>query len=345
MKVSELGEFGLIQAISRLIKESRDECSPAWQQLTIGIGDDAAAWRAEPGITLATTDCLIQSVHFTLDTTGWYELGWKAMAVNLSDIAAMGGRPRYALVALELPAETEVEDVMALYRGLLRLGHEHGVAIVGGDTNSADRVLISLAVTGQSGESLLTRSAARPGEVVAVTGCLGAAAAGWRLLKEKRPATEGDTPLRQAFLTPHPRLAEGELLVSEGVRAAIDISDGLVADLGHICQESGVGALIEVARVPQHPAARRLFGEEALGLALSGGEDYELLFTTSRETCRENSSQGRLSRNHHRPDNRRTLWRGTAGGRKGSAGEYRPAGVAALCHLSLQATAPRRHTG
>ncbi len=280
MKVSELGEFRLIDLLAKMAYESRDKQSATWRKLIVGIGDDAAAWHGDASIEIATTDSLIEGVHFTLATTTWQELGWKALAVSLSDIAAMGGVPQYALVSLGLPGDTEVADVTDLYRGMIELGRQFDVAIVGGDTTSVPLVTLNTTVFGSSRGHILTRSAARAGEQVAVTGHLGAAAAGLEVLSQQIPLeSQASAPLRQAFLRPYPRVAEGHLLAALGVKAAIDISDGLISDLRHICQASKVGARIEVDLVPVHPAIKANLGNRSLELALSGGEDYELLFT------------------------------------------------------------------
>jgi thiamine-monophosphate kinase len=278
VKVSELGEFGLIDLLAKM-------AGGGDERLLIGIGDDAAAWRGDESIQLASVDSFIEGVHFTPETTPWQEVGWKALAVNLSDIAAMGGIPRYALVALSLPDDSEVEDVAALYSGMLKLAKQYGVTIVGGDISRAPLVAIAITILGSSPtQKILTRSSAQAGEIVAVTGQLGAAAAGLEVLKgQRRLDPEADTRLKNAFLHPTPHIAEGLLLVDQGVKTAIDISDGLVADLNQICKASQVGARLEVERVPVEPAVKTAFSERALELALSGGEDYELLFTASAE--------------------------------------------------------------
>jgi thiamine-monophosphate kinase len=280
MKVSELGEFGLIDLLAKMVHE---QMAPS-QQLIIGIGDDAAAWHGNALTQLATVDSFIQDIHFSLAITPWKELGWKALAINLSDIAAMGGVPGYALVSLALPDHTEVDDVTALYQGMIELAQQFGVAIVGGDTSSAPLVAVNITILGsaRSESNILTRSAARAGDRVAVTGYLGAAAAGWEMLtQELQFDPEATAGLKRACLHPYPRIAEGQLLVDQGVKTAIDISDGLISDLNHICKASQVGARIEVDRVPIAPAVKANFGDRALELALSGGEDYELLFTAS----------------------------------------------------------------
>ncbi|MEJ2047102.1 MAG: thiamine-phosphate kinase [Dehalococcoidia bacterium] len=287
MKVSELGEFGLINLLAKIAYRIRDKQSPAWQNLLIGIGDDAAAWRGDASTQLLTVDSFIQDEHFSLAMTSWQEAGWKALAVNLSDIAAMGGVPQYAVVSLTLPGDTEVDDMKALYQGMTELAQEFGVAIVGGDISRAPQVALNISVLGSTGNrngTMLTRSGAKPGDRIAVTGYLGAASAGLEMLIEKLTFDDKTSArLKQAFLKPCPRVNEGRLFLEQGVKAAIDISDGLVSDLGHVCQASKLGARLEVSTVPVDPAVRTGFGDRALELALSGGEDYELLFTASAE--------------------------------------------------------------
>jgi len=285
MKVSELGEFGLIDLLAKMAYDAQDKAAGAWQQLILGIGDDAAAWHGNDSIQLATVDYLIQDVHFTPDITSWEELGWRALAANLSDIAAMGGLPQYALVSLSLPGHTEVEDVTALYQGMIALAQRFEVAIVGGDTSSAPLLAINITILGSTkgqDKHILTRSAAKLREQVAVTGFLGGSAAGLEVLTRHLSfESEAAASLKQAFLQPEPRVAEGQVLVEHGVKAAIDVSDGLISDLNHICKASQVSARIEIDRVPVQPAVKANFGDRALELALSGGEDYELLFTAS----------------------------------------------------------------
>lgn len=282
MKVSELGEFGLIELLSEIVSKGKD------RQIVVGVGDDAAAWRSDDSTLLATTDTLVQGVHFTAEST-WRELGWKALAINLSDIAAMGGIPQYALVSLSLPEDTEVDDVTQLYHGLAEAVNQFKMTVVGGNISSAPLVMINLMVLGQAHpDGILTRSAALPGDLIAATGYLGSSAAGLRMLTNHLqfdPQTAAF--LRGSHLKPQPRIAEGQLLARKGVRAAIDISDGLVADLGHLCKASQVGATIEVDRVPIHPGVRTAFPRECIDFALTGGEDYELLFTACEKVIDE----------------------------------------------------------
>jgi thiamine-monophosphate kinase len=282
VKVSQLGELGLIQLITEVVNSS-GMGGILRQEVRVGLGDDAAAWNIDGLFQLGTTDILIQDVHFTLDIVTWEELGWKALAVNISDIAAMGGSPKYALISIGLPPDTDVESVMELYRGMSPIAKEFNLAIVGGDVVRAPLVIISPSVLGTARGDILTRSAALPGDLIAVTGFLGSSAAGLRMLRARLEFDkETASYLRQAHLRPHPRVSEGQILAQSGVLAAIDVSDGLIADLGKMCQASGVGAKIWLNRVPIHPLVKSAFQGESLKLALSGGEDYELLFTAKR---------------------------------------------------------------
>ena len=279
MKVSESGEFGLIELIAKAVGRT------GGKKLLIGIGDDAACWRAE-GLQLATIDTLIEDIHFNFKNITWHELGWKSMAVNLSDIAAMGGQPRYALVSLSIPAETETDDVIELYKGMIEMAKKHDVRIVGGDTVGSPATAITLTIIGEAvdEDKILKRSAAKPGDLVAVTGTFGASAAGLTMMQRRLSFDKKtEAMLREAHFKPSPRIEEGQTLVEYGVKAAIDVSDGLLGDLEKLCLASGVGAQLHSDRVPIHPAVSESFGNEALKLALTGGEDYELIFTAPQK--------------------------------------------------------------
>ena len=288
MKLSELGEFGLIELIQSIADKFKNPKYASWQQLLVGIGDDAAAWQNNNYIQLATTDTLVQDIHFNLNTITWEELGWKALAVNLSDIAAMGGIPRYALNSLALPTELEAGDIGKFHNGMMRLADQFEVAIVGGNIVAAPNIVITVTVLGYAkGKAILRRSTARPGEQIAVTGYLGLSAAGLEMLQRKislDPKTSNI--LKQGHLQPIPKVKEGQILVEQGVKTAIDISDGLIADLDHICETSQVSARIKVARLPVHPLVKTNFPNYQQ-LALYGGEDYELLFTADKEIIRQ----------------------------------------------------------
>ncbi|HUW45376.1 MAG TPA: thiamine-phosphate kinase, partial [Dehalococcoidia bacterium] len=280
MKVSELGEFGLINLIRSSSARYENSGRTPWQEVLVGIGDDAAAWQGDNHIQLATTDTLVQDIHFDLAVISWEELGWKALAVNLSDIAAMGGIPKYALLSLALPGELEVEDISKFTNSMMHLAREFGVAIVGGNVATAPNVVITVTIIGCSkGKAILKRSTASSGEQIAVTGYLGLSAAGLEMFKGKTISDpEISNILRRAHLQPVPKVKEGQILIEQGVKTAIDISDGLVADLAHICESSKVNAKIKIEQVPVHPVVTANFPNHK-ELALYGGEDYELLFT------------------------------------------------------------------
>jgi thiamine-monophosphate kinase len=273
---------------SALIRSVRERAAGG-DGVRVGIGDDCAVLTPTPGAVLvATTDLLLEGVHFRRRWAEPADIGWKALAVNLSDIAAMGGRPRWALVALACPRSTTLDEIDAFYAGALALGREHGVALVGGDTSSSPAGwLVNATALGETTRRPLLRSGARPGDVVAVTGALGQAAAGLAVLERPRaPArlpADALADVTAAHLRPRPRVAEGQwLAAAEGVTAMIDLSDGLATDLGHIAAESGVSARVDVERLPISPATRAVAHElagDALAWATGGGEDYELLLT------------------------------------------------------------------
>ncbi|TPG08542.1 thiamine-phosphate kinase [Rhodanobacter glycinis] len=268
-------EFRLIERIRELTAQPRDD-------VRIGIGDDAAVLAVPAGQELAVAiDTLVEGVHFPRGTAA-ADIGWKALAVNLSDLAAMGASPAWALLALTLP-DADAAFVEGLAEGFAKLAQPHRLALVGGDTTRGP-LSISVAVHGfvPPGKALV-RSGARVGDAVLVTGTLGDAAAGLHALQ---PPLRDDDPrasLREFLIErlnrPTPRLAAGTALRGQA-SACIDISDGLLADLGHVCVASGVGAEIDAALLPRSSALMALYDEAgALQFALSGGDDYELCFT------------------------------------------------------------------
>ena len=284
--VRDIGEFALIERL-------RDALPPetvASDRLTIGIGDDAAIWRPTPGESLVvTTDSLVEGIHFRLDWTGWSSLGHKTLAVNLSDLAAMGAVPTLVTVTLGLRGSERVSDLVAFYDGVGALARRTGVVIGGGDLVASPAALtIHVTALGETrGGRALLRSGARPGDLIAVSGTLGASAAGMRLLREpvgSRRRTEATADaLITAHLRPEPRLALGALLLDMGATAAMDLSDGLFGDLPKVLAASSVSAKLRADALPVAAAVRALFPEEWLDLATRGGEDYELLFTAPAE--------------------------------------------------------------
>ncbi len=285
MRLSKLGEFGLIDLIRTASTRCEDPGHTPWREILLGIGDDAAAWQSDDRVQLATTDTLVEGVHFDLGVMTWEELGWKALAVNLSDIAAMGGIPNYALLSLALPIKLQVREVSDFIDSFTQAAAEFGVAVIGGNVATAPNTVITVTVIGRSeGNTLLERSKALSGDQIAVTGYLGASAAGLEILKGAAISDpKAEDILRQAHLRPMPRVKEGQILVKQGVRTAIDISDGLIADLDHICESSRVKAKINIEQVPVHPAVAAHF-PNSQELALSGGEDYEIIFVADRAT-------------------------------------------------------------
>ncbi len=253
--------------------------------MVIGIGDDTAAWHGSDRVQLATTDSLVEEVHFSFRWSTWEDLGYKSLAVNLSDIAAMGGHALYALVSLSCPGDVDSDSILAFYRGMTSLAQEHGVVIIGGNLARSPFVTASVFVAGESATGrLLRRSAARPGDVIAVTGFLGAAAGALSLMAgDTDTSTRVPDTLMQALIRPHARLAEGRILAHAGVECAIDISDGLLSDLGHICECSRASATLRASLLPVSVDCRTAC-QDASTLALTGGEVYELLFTCRAET-------------------------------------------------------------
>jgi thiamine-monophosphate kinase len=257
--------------------------------VTLGIGDDAALIDMGQRLLVLTVDMLIEGVHFELPWTSPHDLGYKSVAVNVSDVAAMGGSPRYALVSVAINPEVEMPWVVELYGGMREAAREYAMSVVGGDTNRSDRVIVSVAVAGEVAPGrAVSRAGARPGDRIVVTGSLGAAAAGLRLA-EATPAAMGSalgSAWGHSFLTamarPVARVGEGQTLAQLGATSMMDVSDGLAKDLSRLCVRSRVGAAIHLSRVPVAPDLDRLpphLAVEPLDLALYGGEDYELLAT------------------------------------------------------------------
>ena len=256
----------------------------------LAIGDDAALVAQHSGrSTVITTDLLVEDIDFRRATTPARALGHKALAVSLSDIAAMGARPRWALLSVGVPARVwRTRFLDDFYAGLFALAARTGTTLVGGDVSrTPERIVIDSIVLGEvaDGRAVL-RAGARPGDHIFVTGALGGAGAGLRILEDRKRAprrrTTAHVQLVQRQQRPEPRLGWGALLGEERLASAmIDISDGLSSDLAHLCRASGVGALVDAARIPADPLITRagIAAPDALALALDGGEDFELLFT------------------------------------------------------------------
>lgn len=272
-----------------LIGRLRDALPPevlSSREVSLGIGDDAALWNTPPAESvLITTDSLIEGVHFRTDWTSWRDLGWKALAVNISDIAAMGGELKVATVSLALTGEERTGDLVELYEGMGTIAKREGMVLAGGDIVRAPHDFgIHVTVLGNTRKNrVLRRDQAHPGEVIAVTGTLGAAAAGLALLQlpEGDPRRSAATAplLIEAHTRPQPRVQAARLALEHGATAAMDLSDGLFGDLPKILTASGVDATVDLAAIPVAASIRALFPDRWLEMATRGGEDYELLLT------------------------------------------------------------------
>jgi thiamine-monophosphate kinase len=271
------GEFELIARLSAGIRPGR--------RTLLGIGDDCAIISRPRRSTLFTIDSMVENIHFDLRWGTPDALGARALAVNLSDIAAMGGRPTACVVNLAVRAGISARTLERIYSGLRRAAHEAATDIVGGNVTRARELSITIAMLGEIGPGVMRRDAARIGDEIFVTGTLGDAALGWRILAGRLKARGNAKKVRAATkflidraLCPHPRLYAGQRLAAlRPTPAAIDISDGLMQDLGHILERSRVGAEIDASRIPVS-AAYRVLMRDNLEHALSGGEDYELIF-------------------------------------------------------------------
>jgi thiamine-monophosphate kinase len=279
------------------IKKLRQQViQPDQSSLLVGIGDDAAVVRSLPGKDFVlSSDLLVEDIDFRRTSTTAALLGHKSLAVSLSDIAAMGARPRWSLISLGVPEDVwETRFVDEFYEGLLGLGRHYDVQLIGGDTSrTTDKIVIDSIVVGDcANNSAITRAGAKAGDQIFVSGALGGAAAGLRLIERgAHLPSEGSEDLHLIdqlvlrHLRPEPRIGWGIVLGQERLATSmIDISDGLSSDLNHLCETSKVGALLESSAIPIDQNVAEICGRRALDplqLALHGGEDYELLFTVN----------------------------------------------------------------
>lgn len=288
-----IGEFSLIDRIVERLGAA------AANDILVPSGDDAAAWRVHDGCAaVATIDMLTEGNHWRADTMTLGDAGWRAVAANVSDLASMGATPDYLLVGLALGPQVTLEEVDDLAEGMLQACLAHHVRIAGGDIVRSATTTISIAAyghslplapseQGQRGQPLMRRNHAKPGDRVAVSGTVGASSAGLALIEAGRTDEKGVEALLQAHRRPVARAALGHEAVQAGVACAMDVSDGLLQDLGHIARASNIGIEIAAASLPIDPAAARLLGAgHALDLALGGGEDFELILTGAAETLR-----------------------------------------------------------
>jgi thiamine-monophosphate kinase len=277
---------------NRIVKLLQDRYPGSNLSIKKGIGDDAAVIlpRNAQEYWIVTTDMLLENIDFRRDWTPPGDLGCKSIAVNLSDLAAMGARPRFFTVSLALPPDVSEKWILEFYRGMTELGSSNGAWLIGGDfSGSKSEIMISITVLGESlKRKVLYRSGGRPGDLLYVTGSLGRSAAGLKLLQNgcTRPRLQPQKEAIQAHLKPAPRCEAGLWLSQSGlVHCMMDLSDGLSVDLPRMCSASGVGAEIDCSRLPVFTKSS-LWGCDPLDLALNGGEDFELLFAVPRNKAR-----------------------------------------------------------
>lgn len=289
MEIKELGELGLIKRLAEQFLTSHP-------RIIKGIGDDASVTIQDNSTyLLCTTDALVEDIHFSLKCTSSYNLGRKAVSVSLSDIAAMGGTPTFLLTSIILPPTTSLDFVNLLYKGIKERAEEFGVTLIGGNTTSSpDKIIISTIMLGEvPKDRVVFRKGASIGDNIYVTGHLGNSALGMKIWKEKGNNIITDPFHKDAMLAhidPCPRVKEGRKIAEKKLATSmIDISDGLISDLRHIAEQSMVGAKIWAKKIPIPTGLKRwlLDHPQDITLALSGGEDYELLFTASKENGHE----------------------------------------------------------
>jgi len=286
--LTEIGEFGLIDQIQKIIRDEGVELP----KNTLGIGDDCAAFQPRPGYDLLVTcDCMVENRHYLPQFISPHDMGRRAMVLNISDVGAMGGSPRYALISLGLRSNTLLKDVIAIYRGFLAELNPFQAFVIGGNvTKSADANFIDITLIGEvETGKMVRRSTAKPGDVILVTGHPGQSAAGLAILlqAEAGKTWDGNNPLVTAYQCPVHRTLEGHAIAKTGLaNAMIDTSDGLLGDLGHICDESDVGAVLYEKNLPVSQALREFSessGRGTLDYVLKESDDYELIITCDPE--------------------------------------------------------------
>lgn len=273
MKLEDVGEFGLIERITRKSKD---------KDVLVGIGDDAAVIKTSKGLQVLTTDCIVEGDHFRKEWFTPNQIGMKAIEINVSDVVAMGAKPRFALVSLGLPKDIDVDFVEEMYQGMWKTCSKYNVEIIGGNMTHSQQVFISIALTGDiNKENLCLRSGAKPGDYIFVSGHLGNGRAGLRLFQEN---VGGFESVRKTYLEPKAQLKTA-LKLAPYVNSMIDVSDGLASDIKHICEQSKCGAIIHKDKIPIKDEVRQIaktLGEDEYNYALFGGEDFQLAYTVSK---------------------------------------------------------------
>lgn len=274
MKVKDIGEFGLIDKIS---KKAIDK------NVLVGIGDDAAVFKTEKGLQVITTDTLVEGDHFKREWFSPKQIGKKAIEINVSDVASMGGIPKYVLVSLAIPKDLDVSFVEEIYKGMWSVCEKYDIEIIGGNMTHSDIIVISITLTGEvDKKNLCLRNGAKPADLIFVSGHLGNGRAGLRLFQEN---VTGFNKIRKSYLEPKAQV-DFSKKISTFVNSMIDVSDGLASEIKHICDESNCGAIIYKDKIPINEDIRRLanrLNEDEYDYALKGGEDFQLLYTVSKD--------------------------------------------------------------
>jgi len=271
-KIKDIGEFGLIDLITR---------KPRKKDVVVGIGDDAAVIKTK-GLQVLTTDCLVEGDHFRRDWFTPLQIGMKAIEISISDVAAMGGLPQYVLISLGLPQDLDVDFVKEIYNGMWKSCKKYDMEIIGGNMTHSDQIFISVTMVGMvEKKNLKLRRGAIPGDFIVVSGHLGFGRAGLRLFQKKQ---DGFNKVKKRYLEPKARLDYAHQ-VRSFVNSMIDVSDGLVPEVRHICDQSKCGAIIYNDKIPINDEVRqvaKILNEDEYDYALFGGEDFELVFTVSK---------------------------------------------------------------
>ncbi len=277
MKIKEIGEFGLIYRITKKSKK---------KDVLVGIGDDAAVVKTKKCLEILTTDSLVEGDHFKKDWFTPQQIGMKAIEINVSDVAAMGGIPKYVLVSLCLPEDIDVDFVEDMYKGMWKTCGKYNIEIIGGNMTHSKQIIISITLTGEvSKKNLLLRCGAKIGDYIFISGPIGNGRAGLRVYQEN---LEDFNQVKKKYLEPRARL-NFAVKIAPYVNSMIDISDGLAPEIKHICDESKCGAVIYKEKIPINDYVRstaRALNEDEYNYALFGGEDFELVYTVSKNNLK-----------------------------------------------------------
>lgn len=280
MNISKVGEFGLIDLIKKKIK-NKD------RNIRVSIGDDSAVIKIGNKLAVLTTDTLVEGDHFSFDYFEPEQVGKKAIEINVSDITSMGGKPKYALVSMGLRRDLDIKVFDKIYSGIIKAAKKYNIEIIGGNLTNAKQIMINIDMIGfVKKENLCLRSQAKPGDLILVTGDLGASTAGLNLFLKK---IKGFEKVKKKHLEPEAKPHKVKKFLKY-INAMEDISDGLASEINHICEESNVGAVIYSANIPikdETIQAAKVISKNALDYPLFGGEDFELVFTVSEKNLKK----------------------------------------------------------